>query len=137
MAVNTSANLGLQTIVVEGISPNDRINLQGASVANASILERSMSGIQSAANAGVASSIVNTGGAKVVQLQMIVSSSIASITGMFVGVPFVLVAQSATSMALVDVGAFKLASTWTPTADDTLTLVWDGTNYYEIGRSAN
>lgn len=137
MATNASANLGLKTIIVESIAPNDRLNLQDAEVANCSILERSMAGIQTAANAGVASSIINTGGAKVVMLQLIASSSITSITGMYVGVPFVLVAQSGTSMGLPDSGVFKLSAAWIPTSDDTLTLVWDGTNYYEVTRATN
>lgn len=137
MATNASANLGLQTIVVEGIGINDRINLNGAGVANCSILERSISGIQTAANAGLSASVINTGGAKIVQLQIGSAGSISSITGMFVGVPFVLLAQSVGSMGIADVDPFRIAGAWIPTTQDTLTLVWDGTNFYEIGRSAN
>lgn len=137
MGVNTSTNLGLQTIIIEGITPNDRINAQGAAVANASILERSMAGIQTAANAGLSASVINTGGAKIVQLQITSAGSIGSITGMYVGVPFVLLVQSGTSMGIPDSGAFKLSAAWIPSSDDTLTLVWDGTNFFEIGRSTN
>ena len=38
---------------------------------------------------------------------------------------------------VVDGENLKLASTFTATADDTLTLVCDGANWYETGRSAN
>lgn len=41
------------------------------------------------------------------------------------------------ALTVTDGGNLKLASSYTTTADDTLTLACDGTNWYEIGRSVN
>jgi hypothetical protein len=38
---------------------------------------------------------------------------------------------------VVDGGNLKLSGNWTAAADDTLRLVFDGTNWFEIGRSDN
>jgi hypothetical protein len=41
------------------------------------------------------------------------------------------------TLTLNDGNNLKLSATWTPGAGDTLTLVYDGTNWYETGRSDN
>lgn len=41
------------------------------------------------------------------------------------------------ALTVTDGSNLKLASDFTTTADDTLTLVCDGTNWFEVGRSAN
>lgn len=137
MATTLSTNLSLQSIVQEGISPNDRINLQGADTANAAILEKAISAVQTAAITGVNASIVNTNGCKIVQLQMLSAGCIASITGMFTGVPFTLFFQSVGSIGMADVSPFRLNGALNGTLGLALTLVWDGTNYIELTRSAN
>ena len=38
---------------------------------------------------------------------------------------------------LTDGGNLKLAGAFTSTGDDTMELIFDGTNYYELGRSVN
>jgi hypothetical protein len=38
---------------------------------------------------------------------------------------------------ITDGGTLKLSANWTPDADDTITLVFDGTNWFEKSRSAN
>ena len=61
--------------------------------------------------------------------------SLCSITGATSGQEFVLVAQQASYPVLVDVDIFKLSADWIPQGQySNLRLVWDGTNYIEIGR---
>lgn len=137
MANTLTTNLSLQIPVQENITPQDRINLQGAEAANAAILEKAIAGVQSAAVTGVNASVININGNKLVQLQLLSAGCIATIIGQVTGVPFILLFQSIGSMTIVDTGVFKLSAAFTPTVDDTLTLVWDGNNFYEVTRSAN
>lgn len=137
MANTLSTNLSLQTPITESIHPQDRLNLQTAHAANMAILEKAIAGVQSAATTGVNASVVNTGGNRVVQLQLLSNGCIASITGMITGMPFTLLFQSVGSMGIADVSPFFLAGAFNATTMDTLTLVWDGTSFWEIARSAN
>lgn len=43
----------------------------------------------------------------------------------------------AAALTVTDGSNLKLASSFTATADDTLTLACDGTNWYEVARSVN
>jgi hypothetical protein len=56
-------------------------------------------------------------------------------TGLGSGVQFTLIFDGA--LTVTDGGNLKLAGNFTTSADDTLTLVFDGTNFYEIARSVN
>lgn len=137
MGHTLSTNLGLQTRIPAAISPTDLIGLMfDQSVCNP-IIEAALAGVQSAATVGVNASVVATGGCRVVQLQLLSAGCIATITGQYTGVPFTLLFQSVGSIGLADAGVFKLNGAFNATLDDTLTLVWDGNNFYEIGRSAN
>jgi Pectate lyase superfamily protein len=51
--------------------------------------------------------------------------------------PPIVTLKFASTVKVVDGENLKLKETFEATADDTLTLACDGTNYYEIGRSAN
>lgn len=137
MANTLSTNLSLQTPVIESITPQDRLNTQSAFSANMAILEKAIAGVQTAATVGVNASVVNTGGNRIVQLQMLSNGCIASITGMITGMPFTLIFQSVGSIGIADAGSFKIAGAFNATLDDCLTLVWDGNNYYEVARSSN
>jgi hypothetical protein len=60
-----------------------------------------------------------------------------SATGAITGQIYVLIAPATNAAELADTGIQDLSATWTTTADDTLTLMFDGTNFIEIARSAN
>lgn len=137
MGHTTSTNLGIQTRITSGVSPNDLVGLLSDQAVSNPILEAAISGVQTAATVGVNASIIATGGCRIVQLQMLSAGSIATITGQYTGVPFTLIFQSTASIGIPDSGVFKIAGAFLPTTDDTITLVWDGTNFYEIGRSTN
>jgi len=64
--------------------------------------------------------------------------SIASIAGCITGMPFTLIkGSSGASHAIFDLDSFKLSATWIGNKDDTITLVWDGTTYFEVGVANN
>lgn len=42
-----------------------------------------------------------------------------------------------TNATLSDAGTLKLSAAFTSTADDEMTLIYDGTNWYELSRSVN
>lgn len=60
-----------------------------------------------------------------------------SATGAITGQIYILVGPSSNACELADTGIQKLNGTWTPGANDTLTLHFDGTNYNEVCRSDN
>jgi len=83
-------------------------------------------------------SIVSTAAAKIVHLYSCSAGSISTITGMLTNVPFMLINRSSgASLALLDASPFLLNGNVTPSSvGSNITLVWDGTNYIEIGRVA-
>ena len=137
MGHTNSTNLGIQTRIYSAVSPADLVGLAFDQSVSNPILEAAIAGVQSAATVGVNASVVNTGGCRITQLQMLSAGCIATIIGQYTGVPFTLLFQSVGSIGLADTGVFKLNGAFNATLDDTLTLVWDGSNFYEIGRSAN
>ena len=137
MAVTTTTNLSLQKLVSDKKIDSDLPNLIAADVANAAILETAISGF---ATIATNATIVNTGGAKNVKLYACSVVTLTTITGMTTGVPFSLIMQSsgATYHLPDELGsAFHLSANWTPDQYDTLTLVWDGSGYVEVGRVNN
>lgn len=139
MANTFTSLVSLPSPIVEGISPSDRINLQDAYRTAMSLIEEKFSGVQSAASAGVNSSIIDTGGRPLTFLQHLSFGSIATIVGCIVGKAFTLVVQSGASGAynIIDNANFNLAGNFVPTTLDSITLVWDGSVYHEIARSVN
>ena len=81
-------------------------------------------------------SIVSTAGAKIVNLYSCSAGSISTITGMLTNIPFMLINRSSgASLALIDASPFLLNGNVTPNSvGSNITLVWDGTNYIELGR---
>jgi len=81
-------------------------------------------------------SIVSTAGAKIVNLYSCSAGSISTITGMLTNIPFMLINRSSgASLALLDASPFLLNGNVTPSSvGSNITLVWDGTNYIELGR---
>ena len=81
-------------------------------------------------------SIVSTAGAKIVNLYSCSAGSISTITGMLTNIPFMLINRSSgASLALLDASPFLLNGNVTPNSvGSNITLVWDGTNYIELGR---
>lgn len=66
------------------------------------------------------------------------SGSIALGVGRYAGqLLFIKCVSNAGTATLPDSGTNKLASTWNPDADDTIGLIFDGTNWIEITRSKN
>jgi hypothetical protein len=51
--------------------------------------------------------------------------------------PFTMIFQSVGSTGMVDAGAFVLSAALNPAVNAAISLVWDGTNFIEVGRSAN
>jgi len=61
--------------------------------------------------------------------------SIATFINARLGQAFTLMAGQASFPAILDAGSFLLSANWSPAkASDNITLVWDGTNFVEIGR---
>jgi len=56
-------------------------------------------------------------------------------TNMITGACFTMIFDGA--LTITDGGNLKLSANYTTSADDTLTVCFDGTNYYETGRSVN
>ena len=105
-------------------------NVKLHTLVNSSTLSETASDI--ATNA----SIVSTAGANIVNLYSCSAGSISTITGMLSNVPFMLVNRSSgASLALLDASPFLLNGNVTPNSvGSNITLVWDGTNYIELGR---
>jgi hypothetical protein len=86
-----------------------------------------------ATNASVPSLAVGT----VFKLNSSTYGSIASFSNARTGQKFTLIAGQASYPCILDSGAFLLSANWMAAkAGDNLTLVWDGTNFIEVGRTA-
>ena len=134
MANTTTTNLSLQKPIDEHNIVEDFNNLQGAQGANADLVESIISG---SVAIGTNASIVNTAGNRFVKLYACSAGSISTITGMLTDTPFTLIMQSSgASLAYLNANTSALLSgDWIPDdVGDSLTLIWDGTNYIEIGR---
>ena len=84
-----------------------------------------------ATNASVPSLIKGT----IFKLNASTYTSIASFTDMSTGQMFTLVAGQASFPSILDTGDFLLSADWiSAKAGDNLTLVWDGSDFIEIGR---
>lgn len=60
-----------------------------------------------------------------------------SATGAITGQIYILIGPATNACEIADTGIQKLNATWTPGATDTLTLLFDGTNFIELARSDN
>lgn len=60
-----------------------------------------------------------------------------SATGAITGQIYVLIGPATNQCEIADTGIQVLSATWSPTTGDTLTLLFDGTNFTEIARSNN
>ena len=89
-----------------------------------------------AATIATNASIVSTAGANIVNLYSCSAGSISTITGMLTNIPFMLVNRSSgASLALLDTSPLLLNGDVTlSSVGSNITLVWDGTNYIELGR---
>ena len=134
MANTLTTNLSLQKPIDEHNLVEDINLLQTAHVANMNLLESTLAG---SVAIGTNASIVATAGKRIVQLYACSAGSISTISGVLTNVPFTLVMMSSgASLAYLDAASNALLSgDWIPdNAGDSLTLIWDGTNYIEIGR---
>lgn len=80
---------------------------------------------------------VNTENCKVSYIECLTAGSISSIIGCLKNTPFHLVCLSGTSLGINPTDTFRIASEMIFTPNDTLSLIWDGTLFYEVGRSVN
>lgn len=60
-----------------------------------------------------------------------------SATGAITGQIYVLIGPASNQCELADTGIQKLSAAWSPGATDTLTLLFDGTNFIELARADN
>jgi len=87
-------------------------------------------------NADLNATTPNISNANVLKLTNNTYCSIPTILGARVGQRFTLLSQQASTPSIIDINSFKLNSDWIPAkANDNITLVWDGTNFIEIGRT--
>jgi len=142
MSYTGTTNISLAKAVVQSIIHEDIPTLIGNEARNNDLLDKVLTGIVAIATNA---SIVNTQGNRHVQLQMNTTSSLSSITGMIKGMPFTLYQMiDSTNASFVGLAtantAFLLSADWNPARlghlKKNITLVWDGTNYVEIGRVA-
>jgi hypothetical protein len=60
-----------------------------------------------------------------------------SATGAITGQIYVIIAPASNGCEIADTGIQVLSAAWSPDANDTLTLLFNGTNFIELARSAN
>ena len=60
-----------------------------------------------------------------------------SATGAISGQIYILIGPATNGCEIADTGIQKLSATWSPGATDTLTLLFDGTNFIELARADN
>lgn len=136
MAYSSTTNLSLRKTTKTAIGYQDDENFHTDSNSNSDVLEKAIAGI---ATAPTGASIPNLNGCRILELNPRVSKcSIASIAGTIKGVPFTIISKANSSTAFVDDKAlWKLSATWVARANYSITLVWNGTNLVELGRSNN
>jgi len=135
MANETTTNLSLQKPIDEHNLVEDINLLQAAHSANMDLLETYIA----AGTVAIATnpSIVTMVGDRIVKLYACSAGSISTITGMVDEVPFSMVNMSSgSSLALLNGNSvFKLSADWVPDQEySSITLVWNGTQYIELGR---
>jgi hypothetical protein len=142
MAYTGTTNISLAKPIIQSIIHEDVCNLLSNNSTNLDLLDKVLSGVVAIATNATN---VNTQGNRFVQLQMNTTSSIASLAGAIVGMPFTLIqminSSNASFVGLATANTnFLLASDWNPSylghLKKNITLVWDGTNYVEIARVA-
>lgn len=66
------------------------------------------------------------------------ATSVTALDGGTTGQKIVIIGNDgANATTLSDAGTLKLSANWPGNTDDTITLIYDGTNWYEISRSVN
>jgi len=113
--------------------------LKGAYNTTLDILDNTHAVVDIATNA----TVINTTGARFCKLyDTSVAGSITTIIGALKGVPFTLIGagsnESLANHLLYDVSPYVLSAAFQYNIGmgNNITLVWDGTNYIEIGRAA-
>lgn len=99
----------------------------------ATIPNELVNGIQTYTAAGATPSVA---GFRVIKVGQSGGVTITNLTGGSTGQIVTLIFTDSNS-TIADSGNFKLTGAFSSTADDTLTLVFDGTSWYEISRAAN
>lgn len=80
-------------------------------------------------------SLINVSSTSAFNVYYSTYGSIATFIGALIGQQFTLIAQQASFPVILDVGSFKLSANWIPAKQfDNLSLIWDGTQFIEIGR---
>lgn len=134
MGYTTTTNLSLRKPAATNFRDIDLDDLNSHMTVNMGILEDKLTGTTSV---NTNPSIINTGGYRFTFLYACSAGSISTITGMVSGMPFTLLnGSSGASLALLDASPFFLAGNFIPNdIGENITLVWNGSSYFELGRS--
>lgn len=80
-------------------------------------------------------SLIDVGIRTVLNLYYSTYGSLATFINARTGQIFTLIAQQASFPSIIDIGVFRLSASWVPDGQyDNLTLLWDGSNFIEVGR---
>lgn len=140
MAYSSTSNASLPKPTYQNVIHDDMDLLKTAHDSAMDILDMVLT---KAVNIATNATIVNTLGARLVKLYVTsLAGSISTITGATKNVPFTLMGAgsnaSTANHLLYDVSPFALSADWNPgvAVGGNLTLIWDGTTFYEVGRVA-
>ena len=112
--------------------------IQDDETVNADLVEAKFSGVTNCATNATRPNILGRTIAKIWTGTGNSRISIATIIGCITGKPFTLVRMSSNASYWIgDAGNFILSASWYNGYGDTLTLIWDGTKYFEVTRSNN
>lgn len=128
---NLVANASISGIVVGDITNGFISSLPSA--AGAIPPQNLWSMITVATNA----SVPNVGVGTSFKLYASTYMTIASFSNARIGQQFTIIGQQASFPGILDTGNFKLSANWAPGKQyDNLTLIWDGSAFIEVGRTA-
>lgn len=141
MAQTYTTNVSLPKPTNVNVIHDDMDLLKWAYTAAMNTLENYLSGNTIVIANATGAKVIDTGGKPIIRLQITsLAGSLSSITGAVPYSPFRLICISGVScknFGLSDLAPFKLTADWYPNdIGNNITLLWDGTSFIELGRSA-
>lgn len=134
---NTKLNNMVNLASVSGINATELNTsfLQSLSSAQGKVPQQNIWGLGSI---NTNASLIDVSSTHAYNLYYSTYGSIATFINARIGQPFRLIAQQASFPTILDTGVFKLNGNFIPAKQfDNLSLIWDGTNFIETGRSLN
>lgn len=130
-------SLGFKKSLTSGNVQQDSLNVIGAEVYNNALLDVVSSGAITDASDSVLG-IVNASQNPQIYVAWGNPGSITTIAGVTVGLPFRMIVLP-TVVGMFSTANIRLKADFVPTARNkqSIELVWDGLNYYEVSRSLN